>query len=57
MCITININITTILTNYSSKMTVKTKTINMKADTIILTNNSSAYATAVAFSSIKTAIK
>lgn len=29
----------------------------MKADTIILTNNSSAYATAVAFSSIKTAIK
>lgn len=28
----------------------------MKADTIILTNNSSAYATAVAFSSIKTAI-
>lgn len=29
----------------------------MNTDTIILTNNSSAYATAVAFSSIKTAIK
>lgn len=28
-----------------------------KTTTIILTNNSSAYATAVAFSSIKTAIK